>query len=135
MPSSCSSTSQISRRSCITVSNVVGLISQSTTYLQTLHHLPVSVSYLLFPTLNFTVTLSDIIIRRSRVKSFFTDFSWSSSPHWCLLRLLFYDCVSPCHVTGDLYLPHCQVCHQPLRHLSLAWWCHLHFQPPPRIPP
>jgi len=104
MPSSCRSISQSSHCSCITVSNVVSLISQSTTYLQTLHHLSVSISYLSSPTLNFTVTLSDIIIRRSHVESFFMGFSWSSSPRWCLLRLSPYDCVSPCHFTGGFVL-------------------------------
>jgi len=46
------------------------------------HHLPVSISYLSGPSLNFTVTLSDITMRVSRVESFFTGFSWSLLPCW-----------------------------------------------------
>ena len=54
-------------------------------YLQEWHHLSFLVSYLLMPTLNFTVTLSDIIVSMSRVESFFTSCSWERSPYWSLL--------------------------------------------------
>lgn len=55
------------------------------TYLQILHHRPFSVSTLL-PVLKLTVTLSDIMVRISRVESFFTGFSSRANPRWCSLR-------------------------------------------------
>lgn len=65
---------------CTLVSNVTLYIFHIIAYLHGLHHLPLSVMNLSVPILNFTVTLSDIIVRRSRVKSFLTGFSSSSGP-------------------------------------------------------
>src|SRR5271155_1971544 len=64
------------------------------TYLQVLHHLPFSSRYFSCAILNLTVTLSDMIVRRSRVESFFTVFSSSSAPHWWLVRSSSWDSVS-----------------------------------------
>lgn len=62
------------------------LILHLRTYLQIVHHLPVSVSYLSPATLKFTVTLSVITVKRSSVESFFTGFVSSSAPWWRVVR-------------------------------------------------
>ena len=57
--------------SCVEVSKFDSSFLELSSYLQRLHHRPVSISYLSFPIINFTFTLSDITVSRSWVVSFF----------------------------------------------------------------
>jgi hypothetical protein len=50
-------------------------IRKKLTYLQILHQRPTSVTKLSADTLNLTVTLSDIIVKRSSIDSFLTGFA------------------------------------------------------------
>src|SRR6266511_481385 len=64
-------------------------LAKTLAHLQMVHQRLTSVSYLsLLATLNLTLTLSDMIVRRLRVESFFTGFCSRGAPRWWSFRPL-----------------------------------------------